>query len=346
MQSIGACINQAVADGAFPGAVWLVGGRNGILEQGAAGILGQGLGPVPPDAIYDLASLTKIIVALALMRQFQEGLVGLEDTVDRFLPAYRNSPKGTITLRSLLTHTSPIPALSNYYRRCTGREALLEAIRLGPERNDSPGRVEYTCEGFIVLGEILAAIDGTSLDETLRRRVLEPLEMNETRFNPPASLVERIAPTEDCPWRGRLVRGTVHDENAALMGGISGNAGLFSTTTDMSRAARAMLGSPATGEPFLQKAVIEIMIANHTAGKGQNRGLGWMLAAPGSAAGDLISSGSFGHTGFIGASLWIDPERGLYGILLSNRIHPNRDNERIFRVRRMFHNLMILRYGG
>jgi CubicO group peptidase (beta-lactamase class C family) len=107
-----------------------------------------------------------------------------------------------------------------------------------------------------------------------------------------------------------------------------------------------MLGASETGEPFLQKAVIDMMTANHTAGKGQNRGLGWMLNESGSAAGDLMSPGSFGHTGFTGTSLWVDPVCGIYGVLLSNRIHPIRDNERIFRVRRIFHNLMVLRYDG
>jgi CubicO group peptidase (beta-lactamase class C family) len=350
MQSIGAFINEAVAEGAFPGSVWLIGSREKILEQGAAGIMGKELGQVKQDTLYDLASLTKIIVTLALVRQFQEGLMGLEDTIDRFIPAYQNTPKGKITLFALLTHTSSIPARSNYYLKCARREELLEAIRLGTERNDSPGRVEYTCEGFIVLGEIIAAIDGASLDEAIRRRVLEPLGMNDTRFKPPVSLLDRIAPTEDCPWRGRLVRGEVHDENAALMGGVSGNAGLFSTAADIAKVGRAMLGVSMTDEPFLQKAVIKMMTTNYTAGKGDDRGLGWQLAssgpASGLAAGDLMSSGSFGHTGFTGTSLWIDPMRGLYGVLLSNRIYPTRDNERIFRVRRIFHNLMILRYGG
>ena len=339
-------INRSAEEGAFPGAVWIIGNQREILEQGTAGVLGQGLGPVKPDTIYDLASLTKIIVAIALMRQLEEGLISMEDTLSYFFPSCKNSPKENVTVFSLLTHTSPIPALSNFYRRCTLREELLEAIRQGPARTDSPERVEYTCEGFILLGEILSIIDGEKLDAVLRRRVLEPLNMNDTCFNPPVNVMDRIAPTEYCPWRGRLVRGQVHDENAVIMGGVSGNAGLFSTAADLAKAARVFLDSPARGEPFLRRASIRLMTSNHTAGKGQNRGIGWMLACPGSAAGDLMSSRSFGHTGFTGTSLWIDPVRGIYGVLLSNRIHPRRDNDGIFRVRRIFHNLMILQYGG
>jgi CubicO group peptidase (beta-lactamase class C family) len=346
MRSIKTYIGQAAAEGAFPGAAWLVGGREGVLERGAAGVLGRGLGPAEPDTIYDLASLTKIFVTLALMRQLEDGLVSLEDTVGEFLPAWRNSPKGDITIYALLTHTSPIPALSEFYRKCGSREELLEAILRGPVREDSPGRVEYTCEGFIVLGEILSAIDGTSLDLALRRRVLEPLGMEDTCFNPPAELTARIAPTEDCPWRGKVLRGQVHDENAAVMGGISGNAGLFSTVDDLAKIARALLFPPAGEAPFLRRATVDLMTRNHTAGKGQNRGLGWILPGPGAAAaGDFMSSLGFGHTGFTGTSLWIDPGSGLYGILFSNRIHPGRDNNAIFRVRRIFHNLMALRCG-
>jgi CubicO group peptidase (beta-lactamase class C family) len=161
-----------------------------------------------------------------------------------------------------------------------------------------------------------------------------------------------------------LVRGEVHDENAVVMGGVSGNAGLFSTGLDMSRLAVAMLASLEGGGgslrrrltaaklasleigPLLKRASAELMTRNHTAGKGQNRGLGWMIAEPGSSAGDLMSPRSFGHTGFTGTSLWIDPERKLYALLLSNRIYPKRDNAGIFRVRPIFSNLAILEYGG
>ncbi len=167
--------------------------------------------------------------------------------------------------------------------------------------------------------------------------------MRETCFNPPESLIERIAPTEECPIRGRLIRGEVHDENAWIMGGVSGNAGIFSCVPDMTRIGAAMLASLENGA-FLHKATAKLMTFNHTPGMGENRGLCWVIAGPGYSCGDLFSPASFGHTGFTGTSLWIDPERKLYGLLLSNRIHPKRDNTRLFRTRNIFYNLTVLDY--
>jgi len=212
-------------------------------------------------------------------------------------------------------------------------------------RTDKLDKVLYTCEAFILLGEIASAIDAAGLDAVIRSRVLEPLGMNDTCFNPAASLLERIAPTEECPLRGRLIRGEVHDENAGVMGGVSGNAGIFSSALDMSRLGAAMLASLEKGA-FLHNASAELMTRNHTRGMGENRGLGWMIMGPGSSAGDLLSPASFGHTGFTGTSLWVDPERKLYALLLSNRIHPRRDNTSIFRTRHIFHNLAALEYGS
>jgi CubicO group peptidase (beta-lactamase class C family) len=344
MRTIESYLQECTDKDAFPGAAWVVGRAETILEQGTTGILGNGLGQVLPDTLYDIASLTKIVASLALMRQFEDGFVRLEDPISHFLPAYKNHPKGDITVFELLTHTSVIPGKLQLYRHAHTREDLLESIRWCNSRADSPGMVAYTSKGYILAGEIISAIDGLVLDQVLQNRVLDPLRMNDTCFNPPASLLSRIAPTENCPWRGRIVCGQVHDENAVVMGGVSGHAGLFSTAADMAKLAAIML-NPA-GNSFLQKATIEMMICNYTKGRGENRGLGWMLAGPGSAAGDLMSSRSFGHTGFTGTSIWVDPEYDLYAVLLTNRIHPNRDNEKIFRVRQIFHNLVILRYGS
>ena len=170
--------------------------------------------------------------------------------------------------------------------------------------------------------------------------------MNDTCFRPPKEYFSRIAPTEDCPWRGHVVRGEVHDENAVVMGGICGHAGLFSTAADVSRIAEAMLGAQdgKTGKPFFHPAILSTMTRNYTQGKGENRGLGFLLNGWNAPAGDLMSPSSFGHTGFTGTSIWVDPEKELYAVLLSNRIHPRRDNQEIFRVRQIFHNLAVLQY--
>jgi len=305
--------------------------------------MGKGLGPVGEDTLYDLASLTKVFTALALMKQFEEGLIRLQDEVGYFLPSYRTSPLGAVTIFALMTHTAPIPGENRLYRYARFREDLLEAICSGPIRPDSPGRVVYTCEAFILLGEIASAVDSAPLDVVIRRRVLDSLEMKDTCYLPDQELLPRIAPTEECFWRGRLIRGEVHDENASIMGGVSGNAGLFSNAEDMSRLATGVLAS-LEGRGFLQKASAELMTRNHTVGKGENRGLCWRIADPLSSAGDLMSPASFGHTGFTGTSLWIDPVRKLYALLLSNRIHPQRDTPGIFRARHIFHNLAVLEY--
>lgn len=344
MNKIHSYLERCAEKGVFPGASWIIGNNGGFLEKGSVGILGEGLGPVKEDSIYDMASLTKIFTALAWMKQFEEGLVRLEDTVDYFLPSYKTGAFGGVELFALLTHTAPFPGGTHLYRHVKTREELLETLRKSTFRAENVGEVLYTCEAFILLGEITSAVDSSPLDEVIRRRVLEPLGMKETGFSPGPELLERIAPTEYCSMRKRMVRGEVHDENAMIMGGVSGNAGIFSCAPDMARLAAAMLASLGSGA-FLQKSSAGLMIRNHTAGKGQNRGLGWMLAGPGSSAGDLLSADSFGHTGFTGTSLWIDPSRKLYALLLSNRIHPKRDNPEIFRARHIFHNLAVLEYG-
>ena len=327
----------------FPGASWATGSSKSVFEMGSVGLLGDSLAPVTENSLYDLASLTKLPTTLALMKQVEDGSLCLADEVGYFLPSFKNSPYSAVTLFALLTHTAPLTNIASLYKRAHNKEEMLEVIRTSEPRAD--GKVLYTCEAFILLGEIISAVDSSTLDEVIRRRVLEPLGMNDTCFNPPASLLDRIAPTEECPWRGHLVRGEVHDENAVVMGGVSGNAGLFSSAVDMSRFAAALLAS-LEGGGFLKKAGAELMTRNHTAGKGQNRGLGWMIADTGSSSGDLMSYRSFGHTGFTGTSLWIDPERNIYTLLLANRIYPNRNNvDDIYRTRCIFTNLAVLEYG-
>lgn len=346
MKTIREFLQESIIGGAFTGATWQVGNRDNILESGAVGTLGIGMEDVAANSLYDLASVTKIVVTCALMRQFQDGLFRLDDPIGEYLPEYADHPKASITIKELLTHTSVIPGSLQLYRHAHTRRDLLEAIRWQLPRADSPNRVAYTSKGYIVLGEVVAALDHSTLDEVVRRRVLEPLQMHDTCWNPPEELIPRIAATEFCPWRGKIVRGQVHDENAVVMEGIAGHAGLFSTAADIGKIAAAMLGAnmPGTDEPFFHPETIKVMTRNYTPGRGEHRGLGFIMQGPGAAAGDLMSEASFGHTGFTGTSIWVDPEKGLYCVLLSNRIHPNRDNPKIFRVRHIFHNLAVLRY--
>lgn len=306
--------------GAFPGGVVAVGHRGVLVHLHAFGRLtyDEDAPPVTAATIYDLASLTKVVVTTTMaMILVDEGRLDLDRPV-----------REGVTVRHLLTHSSGLPALAPFYKEVRGKDAYVERIR-AMELDYPPGsRSVYSDPGIILLGAVLEEVAGRPLEAFLKERVLEPLGMKDTMYRPPPGLLPRIAPTEVDPWRGRLVHGEVHDENAFAMGGIAPHAGLFGTAGDLSRFAQMMLDgdlvSRETRELFTRKAGIP----------GSDRALGWdTKSAEGSSAGTLFSSSSFGHTGFTGTSMWIDPERELYVILLTNRVHPTRENNLIREAR-------------
>lgn len=335
-------LQNCVESKIFPGAVYLYGTSENVLGRGCIGNLAVDRGPVHEGTLYDLASLTKPIAALALMRQFEEGLVCLDDTIDCYLPEYAAFPKGKNTIYQLLTHTSEIPGQVQLYRTCHTKREMLDGILYLPPRDNKLVPVNYSSQGMIVIGEIISAIAGKPLDRVMQELVFDPLDMQDTMFNPPEALFDRIASTEDCPWRGKVVLGQVHDENAVVMGGVCAHAGLFSSASDVAKIGKAMLtGLCADGSRFLRRSTIELMTENHTAGLNLARGLGWQCRdAHDSPAGDLFSRRSYGHTGFTGTSLWIDPERDLYAVLLTNRVNPTRSGGGIARARHIYHNLV------
>jgi CubicO group peptidase (beta-lactamase class C family) len=219
-----------------------------------------------------------------------------------------------------------------------GKAAYIERIQAMPLVSEPGTKELYSDLGIILLGDVLERVAGAPLDRFVADRVLAPLGMKETRFQPPAELLPRIAPTEHDEWRGRVVHGEVHDENAFAMGGIAPHAGLFSTAADLARFAQAMLGMLAkgshAGRRIVERATVERFSRRAGIVPGSDRALGWdTKSAEGSTAGTLFSPSSFGHTGFTGTSLWIDPERELYLVLLTNRVHPTRENRRISEVR-------------
>ena len=344
MKELQKLIEQGAETGAYSCAAYEIGTSAGSLARGYAGRLGIGRGEASQETLYELASVTKPIVAVGFMRLLEQGRICLDDTVDRFLPAYRGYPKGSVSMYALLTHTSTVHGQVQLYHTCHSKEDMLLAVRSMPPRSLTPLSVEYSSQGFMLIGEAVAAAAGMPLDQALATLVLEPLEMRNTCFNPPEALHARIASTEDCPWRGRMVVGQVHDENAVVMGGVAGHAGLFSDTQDLAKLCRAMLtGLAPDGARFLQPATLALMTRCHTAGLNLARGLGWQMKDPqGSPAGDLFSAASFGHTGFTGTSLWMDPTRDLYAVLLTNRVHPSRESNEIQHIRHVFHNLSAL----
>jgi CubicO group peptidase (beta-lactamase class C family) len=208
--------------------------------------------------------------------------------------------------------------------------------------------VEYTSQGFMILGRILELISGQRLDALLRETVFEPIGMDSTQFTPPPELHPKAAATEDCPWRHRIVQGEVHDENAVVMGGIAAHAGIFSTAGDVARLCQTMVsGGRGQRGRVLSPESVECMTRLHTGHLRLARCLGWQGKDKiGSPGGDLFSDRSYGHTGFTGTSVWIDPTLDLFAVLLTNRVHPSRQNEAVIRLRPLFHNVAAATWGG
>ncbi|MEU6710343.1 serine hydrolase domain-containing protein [Nonomuraea sp. NPDC046802] len=328
-----AILARARAQRAFSGAAWAYGRSAGPVTRGTLGTLRWDGAPVGPGTLWDLASLTKPIVGLAVMALVESGDLTLDDPVAAHLPEYAHTGKAAVTIFELLTHTSRIPGQQPLYRRCPTRRALLDALVELPLRAD-PG-VEYSSQGFMILGLIAERAAGMPLDQLVRDRVTAPLGMGETRFLLPEQDRNRAAATEDCPWRGRVVQGTVHDENAEVLGGVAGHAGLFGTTDDLTRLGRALCGG---GGGVLAPRTLAVMTQIRVGG----RALAWQGRDPHLCpGGDLLTASAYGHNGFTGTSLWVDPELDFFAVLLTNRVHPSRDSEAIARIRRTFHNAAL-----
>jgi CubicO group peptidase (beta-lactamase class C family) len=330
-------LDSALAGGAAPGAVLAV-SRGGQRFVYGAGQLGADEPERPgPGTIYDLASLTKVVaLTTAAMLAVEEGKLDLDAPVQRYVPGFDGPGKERITVRMLLAHTSGLPEWRPLYREATTRaEIFALADNTPPEV--APGRAEaYSDIGAIVLTQAVEKVFGERLDSLLQRRVFEPLGMMATGYQPPASWRERIAPTEMDPWRGRVLRGEVHDENAAMMEGVSGHAGLFSSAEDLLTFAEWIM------EEWDRGTVLRDFTRRQNLVPGSTRALGWDTPSPqGSSAGSRLSPRSFGHTGFTGTSLWIDPERHLAIVLLSNRVNPTRNNPRWAPVRGQLADLIM-----
>jgi CubicO group peptidase (beta-lactamase class C family) len=329
-------LDAAVRDSAFPGAVAVVGTSAGTLATVPAGHLDWGGTAVPDErTLWDLASLTKVIgTTSAMMQLVAAGRVDLEAPVQRYLPQWTGPSKERVTIRHLLLHTAGLRAFRLLYRE-TEDAASAKALVYDTPLDTVPGaRTLYSDLGIILLGEVIETVTGERLDAYLKREVFAPLGMHDTMFNPPAELRDRIAPTEIDPWRGRHVRGEVHDENAFRLGGVAPHAGLFSTAHDLARFARMYLNG---GILDSARVLDPAMIALFTRAADRSfstRALGWDTPDGRNSAGRLMSDRAFGHTGFTGTSIWIDPAADVFVLLLTNRVNPTRANMRIAAVRR------------
>src|SRR5688572_21368565 len=333
--TVQAMLDRARADSAFPGAFAVIGNRDGVLISHGAGSLDWQPSPTPDEnTMWDMASLTKVVGMTSAMMQLTEtGKVDLDAPVQRYIAEFRGPNKERVTVRHLLTHSSGLPAWRPLYKETTSPEAA-RALAVATPLDTFPGvRMVYSDLGAIILGQIVERVSGEPLDAYLTRHVFGPLGMTSTQYRPPGDLHPRIAPTEYDPWRQRQLRGEVHDENAFSLGGVSGHAGLFSTGHDVARLARMYLnGGTLDGVRLVSPETIRrfTTVQDSTI---SHRALGWETPNGANSAGRLMKRPAFGHTGFTGTSIWVDPSRDLFVILLTNRVNPTRQNLRIGGVR-------------
>ncbi|SFC56220.1 CubicO group peptidase, beta-lactamase class C family [Nocardioides terrae] len=283
--------------------------------------------PVRPDTMFDLASVTKTFTTIAVLQQAEAGRIDLDAPVATYLPAFAQNGKGDVTITNLLTHTAGLPAWLPLYSDYPTPEQRLAAV-LAVEPIAAPGEAYlYSDLSLITLGMVIEKVTGQALDTVIAGGITGPLGMTDTMFNPPARLKDRIAATEAEPWAGRpMIRGEVHDENAWSLGGVAGHAGLFSTAHDLAILARTLLNGGRYGHARILRAdtVREMLVNRNAQFPGDSHGLGFELDQRWYMDG-LSTPVTFGHTGFTGTSLVVDPMSDSFVILLTNRVHPTRD---------------------
>lgn len=358
-ERVDALLTREVEAGSFPGASWSVGSSAGAIASGALG-----LAAVEPESlatstetIYDIASVTKPLLTTTLCLQaIEEGRLGLDAPVISFLEEFRaDRQKHSMTIRHLLTHSSGFEAWFPLYSQGQSPESYLRTIASRPIEYPTGSRVVYSDLGFITLCLILERIYERSAAELVREKIFAPLKLEQAFLNPGLDLKAKIAPTE---WgnaterqmaarrgihfdrfRDYLIWGEVNDGNSWYMGGYAGNAGLFATAEEVLRLALVYLRG---GDGLVSPGLISMALKNYTPDREEKRALGWQLRSddPGHASASLSSS-AFGHTGFTGTSVWVDPERDLVAVLLTNRIHPRSSGADMQAIRRAFHSTIV-----
>ena len=332
--AIAAAVERAIADKKLPGAVVLVGRGDRVLYEKAVGqrALEPAPEPMTADTIFDQASLTKVIATTtSVMKLMEDGRIRMNDKVAAFVPGFERYGKADITIRQLMTHTSGLRPDLDLADSWSGYDTAI-GLAIEEVPTSAPGaRFVYSDINYILLGEIVRRVSGQPLNEFARAHIFAPLGMTDTMFLPADLLKPRIAPTEKCtpfgwPCEGanlQMLRGVVHDPTARRMGGVAGHAGLFSTAADVSIFCQMILnGGSYKGARILSPLTVDKMTTSAD-GRG-GRGLGWDIdTAYSSNRGELLPIGSFGHTGFTGTSIWIDPQTKMYVVFMSNRVHPN-----------------------
>ncbi len=335
-------MEQAISDSVFPGAVLLFGIDDSFLYEKSFGhyTYNKTSQPVKTNSIFDLASVSKVVgTTSAAMILVDRGKLKLDEKVITYLPEFNNNGKDKITIRNLLLHNSGLPAFKKYYDKySTAKEVINDIMNL--KLIYEPGtKYVYSDLGMITLQKVIEKISGTTLDKFLKKELFEPLGMNLTMYNPSNKMKQNCVPTEiDDFWRMRLLQGEVHDERAYLLNGVAGHAGLFSTAEDLSKFARMLLnGGVYNGKQIINKKTIDEWTTKQS--EQSDRGLGWdTRSKEKSSSGKYFSMNSFGHTGYTGTSIWVDEDKKLFVILLTNRVYPTRKNRKIIQFRPVIHN--------
>ncbi len=337
-------VKQAIAEQVFPAASVAVTLNGKLVCLKAAGrFTYDAESPeVTPASIFDLASLTKVVATTSMaMVLYERGLLDLEMPVAAIVPQFKTGDpqRERITIRMLLAHSSGLPAYEKLFLRAKGREKMIAAACSTPLAAEPGVRAEYSDIGFIVLALALERIAGETLDCFSRKEIFGPSGMVHTGFNPPASWRSMIPPTQDDrTFRHRLIQGEVQDKNASALGGVAGHAGLFSPAEDLATFANVMLRG---GRPIFRSETVALFTHRQASPASTSRALGWDTPSSPSQSGKYFSAASFGHLGYTGTSLWIDPERKLLIALLTNRTWPDCKNDAIKQFRPKFHDAIV-----
>jgi CubicO group peptidase (beta-lactamase class C family) len=340
-------LREAIQEGAFAAAAIAVAHRDRFVALKSFGHFT----PAPdsalamPATVFDLASLTKVVATTTMaMILYERGMLELGAPVIGIVPEFKDDSgqsdprRRKVTLRMLLAHCSGLPAYEKLFFKARSREDLLRAAFTTPLSADPGTRAEYSDIGFILLGAALERMARECLDTFCQREIFGPLSMINTGFNPPPSARGKIPPTAaDRTFRQKIIQGEVQDENAFVLGGIAGHAGLFSTAGDLTRFAHVML----RGHSILRPETVAVFTRRESSPPGTSRALGWDTPSSPSQSGKYFGPGSFGHLGYTGTSLWIDPGRELSITLLTNRTWPDCTNQAIKQVRPKFHDAVV-----
>jgi CubicO group peptidase (beta-lactamase class C family) len=335
---------QAISERCFPAASVAVTHLGKLVALKALGTLtyGEDSPPVNIDSVFDLASVSKVVATTAAaMVLYQRGLLDLDAPVVAIVPEFgRSDPRRReVTFRMLLAHSSGLPAHEKLYLQVQTKPALLEEAFMVPLQAAPMTRAEYSDIGFIVLGAALERIADEPLDTFCQREVFGPLGMAHSTFNPPTPWHHRIPPTaEDQTFRRRMIQGEVQDENASVLGGVAGHAGVFATAGDVALFAHALLNG---GFPLARAETLALFTQRQSLPEGTSRALGWDTPSAPSQSGKYFSDQAYGHLGYTGTSLWIDPARQLSVTLLTNRTWPDGKNQGIKQVRPRFHDAVV-----